>query len=159
MASNPYVNKVQLADGTTLIDLTGDTVAADKILYGYTAHGASGASITGSVGNGTITNNTSGGTSAGTVNRGSQIKIGAGYYASDAYYTAQANSGTKTISTSSDAGTISCDGYENVNITGINIPKPSSGMNMFSVKVPNGSSTITFGFMVDSSGHVIVTEG
>lgn len=38
---------------------------------------------------GTITNNTSGGTSSGTINRGSQIKIGAGYYPSDVYYQAQ----------------------------------------------------------------------
>lgn len=62
---------------------------------------------------GAITNNTSGGTSSGTVNRGSQIKIGAGYYPSDNYYTAQANSGTKTISSS---GTISVDGYANVSV-------------------------------------------
>lgn len=48
MASNPYVNKVEYG-GSTLIDLTQDTVAADKILYGYTAHDASGASVTGSI--------------------------------------------------------------------------------------------------------------
>ena len=49
MASNPYVNKVELANGTTLIDLTSDTVAADKMVSGYTAHDASGASVTGSI--------------------------------------------------------------------------------------------------------------
>lgn len=49
MASNPYVNKVLLADGTTLIDLTGDTVTADKIRSGYTAHGADGAQVTGTM--------------------------------------------------------------------------------------------------------------
>ena len=38
----------------------------------------------------TITNNTSGGTSSGTINRGSQIKIGAGYNPTDLYYTAEA---------------------------------------------------------------------
>lgn len=42
-------NKVQLADGTTLIDLTGDTVAADKLLSGITAHDKSGAQITGTI--------------------------------------------------------------------------------------------------------------
>lgn len=33
--------------GNTLIDLTGDTVVADKLLSGYTAHGADGETITG----------------------------------------------------------------------------------------------------------------
>lgn len=33
--------------GETLIDLTGDTVKQDKILNGYTAHGADGEKITG----------------------------------------------------------------------------------------------------------------
>ena len=46
MANNQYVNKVEYG-GSTLIDLTGDTVTADKILAGYTAHNAAGASITG----------------------------------------------------------------------------------------------------------------
>lgn len=40
-------NKV-IFGGNTLIDLTGDTVTADKILKGYTAHDRSGASIEGS---------------------------------------------------------------------------------------------------------------
>ncbi len=46
MANNPYVNKVEYG-GSTLIDLTGDTVAPDKLLQGYTAHDASGAPIVG----------------------------------------------------------------------------------------------------------------
>ena len=33
--------------GNTLIDLTADTIKADKVLKGYTAHGADGESITG----------------------------------------------------------------------------------------------------------------
>lgn len=49
MANNPYVNKVQLANGRTLIDLTSDTVSAAKMLYGYTAHDASGAAVTGTI--------------------------------------------------------------------------------------------------------------
>ena len=49
MANNPYNSKVQLADGTVLIDLTGDTIAADKLLAGVTAHDKSGAPITGTV--------------------------------------------------------------------------------------------------------------
>lgn len=46
MANNEYINKV-IYGGNTLIDLTGDTVTADKILSGYTAHAASGEPITG----------------------------------------------------------------------------------------------------------------
>lgn len=46
MASNQYVNKVN-CNGNILIDLTGDTVTADKLAEGYTAHDASGASIVG----------------------------------------------------------------------------------------------------------------
>lgn len=34
--------------GNVLIDLTGDTVAADKLLAGITAHGKDGEEITGS---------------------------------------------------------------------------------------------------------------
>ena len=47
MPDNLYNNKVVLADGTVLIDLTGDTVTAAKLLYGYTAHAADGSTITG----------------------------------------------------------------------------------------------------------------
>lgn len=46
MAQNPYKNKV-IYNGQTLIDLTGDTVVADKLLEGYTAHDAAGRPITG----------------------------------------------------------------------------------------------------------------
>ena len=45
--ANEYVSKVVLSNGTTLIDLTGDTVTASDILTGVTAHDKSGASITG----------------------------------------------------------------------------------------------------------------
>lgn len=40
-------NKVELTDGTVLLDLTGDTITADKLVKGYTAHDASGAAIIG----------------------------------------------------------------------------------------------------------------
>ena len=40
------VSKV-IYGGKTLIDLTADTVAADKLLVGYKAHGANGEAITG----------------------------------------------------------------------------------------------------------------
>ncbi len=47
MAENQYINKVVYGD-TVLVDLTADTVTADKILTSYTAHDASGEAITGS---------------------------------------------------------------------------------------------------------------
>lgn len=48
MATNPYVNKVEYG-GNTLIDLTGDTVTPNALLQGYTAHGPSGAPISGTL--------------------------------------------------------------------------------------------------------------
>ena len=103
---------------------------------------------------GTITNNTSGGTSSGTINRGAQIKIGKGCYDYDRYYTAASNSGTLNVDTTTNCGTINCDGYANVNLTGVNVPAGSS----FSVKVPNGNTTVTFVFNVDANGNVTITE-
>ena len=49
MPNNPYNNKVQLADGTVLIDLSGDTITAGDVMTGITAHDASGAPIVGSL--------------------------------------------------------------------------------------------------------------
>lgn len=46
MPSNTTINKV-VYGGRTLIDLTADTVTADKLLKNYTAHDKSGAAITG----------------------------------------------------------------------------------------------------------------
>lgn len=61
-------NKVQLADGTVLIDLTADTVTADKLLQGYTAHDASGAQITGTAsGGGAVVINDTTDTHGGTI--------------------------------------------------------------------------------------------
>lgn len=45
--ANEYVSKVVLSNGTTLIDLTGDTVTASDVLSGVTTHDKSGAPITG----------------------------------------------------------------------------------------------------------------
>ena len=45
--ANEYVSKVVLSNGSTLIDLTGDTITAADLLTGVTAHDKSGATITG----------------------------------------------------------------------------------------------------------------
>ena len=42
-------------------------------------------------------------------------------------------------------------------LSGVTIPKPNSGTNSFSVTVPNGNTTQTITFTVDSSGNVLVT--
>ncbi len=44
MAYNKFV-----VNNTTLLDLTADTVAADKLVSGYTAHDKSGAAVTGTL--------------------------------------------------------------------------------------------------------------
>lgn len=48
------INKVQYGN-TTLIDLTADTVTADKLMQGYTAHDRSGAVIVGTATGGSVT--------------------------------------------------------------------------------------------------------
>lgn len=45
--ANQYVNKV-IYGGNVLVDLTSDTITADQLLKGATAHDKSGATITGS---------------------------------------------------------------------------------------------------------------
>jgi len=51
-----------MADGRVLMDLTEDTITADHVLSGATAHSSSGAPVTGTIptynGDYTITNNT-----------------------------------------------------------------------------------------------------
>lgn len=42
-------NKVQLSDGTVLLDLTGDTVTPETLMAGVTAHDAAGEPIVGAV--------------------------------------------------------------------------------------------------------------
>lgn len=42
-------NKVQLSDGTVLLDLTGDTVTPETLMVGVTAHDAAGERINGEV--------------------------------------------------------------------------------------------------------------
>ena len=50
MAENKYINKV-VYGGKTLIDLTGDTATADKVLKDMTFHDKTGATVTGTMKN------------------------------------------------------------------------------------------------------------
>lgn len=52
MANNPYVNKVGLADGTTLIDLTSDTAVASDVAQGKYFHLATGERVQGTASGG-----------------------------------------------------------------------------------------------------------
>ena len=45
-------NKVQLSDGTVLLDVSGDSVTPDKMVAGATAHNAAGERVTGTIPNG-----------------------------------------------------------------------------------------------------------
>ncbi len=55
MANNPYVNKVQLADGTSLIDLSSDTAVASDVAQGKYFHLATGERVQGTASGGGTT--------------------------------------------------------------------------------------------------------
>lgn len=78
------VNKVVFG-GETLVDLTADTVTADKMLSGTTAHDKSGAKVTGTIATKTASNLSA---------SGATVTVPAGYYASQA---------TKSVSTATQA--------------------------------------------------------
>ena len=63
----------KIYNGNTLIDLTGDTVTADKLMQGYTAHDRSGALINGTIGDG---NNLEYGLTDGTLPLAGVAKVG-----------------------------------------------------------------------------------
>lgn len=80
------INKIQYGN-TVLIDLTSDTVTADKLMQGYTAHDRTGALITGTgtggidgdiLGYGVSANNIVGLAIVGTAVLGSESMVGTG---------------------------------------------------------------------------------
>jgi len=66
------INKIAYGN-TTLIDLTNDTVTADKLVEGYTAHDRSGSVINGTIVDG---NNLEYGLTDGTIPRIGVAKVG-----------------------------------------------------------------------------------
>lgn len=70
--ANQYKNKI-IYGNQTLIDLTQDTITTDKLLAGYIAHDATGATITG-----TIQSKTSNDISI----VGTEVNVPTGYYVS-----------------------------------------------------------------------------
>lgn len=139
MANNQYVNKVQYG-GNTLIDLTSDTVAANKILSGYTAHDKSGAVITGTIIS-RDSNDLTVSTNINTTTNRTFLQISglAGYYANA--FTAEASE--------------------------IYLPIPASNSSIFSVYIPNGTLNpsqsnaedwIKLDIEVDSNGNSNVSD-
>lgn len=113
MANNQYINKV-IFGGSTLIDLTGDTVDAAHLLSGSTAHDKSGATITGTC---TYDSDTSDDTAAA-----SEILAGKTAHARGAELTGtMPNNGavTGTISTKSQQYTIAAGYHDGSGKVGI----------------------------------------
>lgn len=54
----------------------------------------------------------------------------------------------------SDTGTMTAKTYY---INGVTLATPSSGTNSFTITIPNGDSTITLTFTVDSNGNTVIT--
>ena len=94
MASNPYVNKVQKADGTTVLDISDTTAVASDVATGKYFYLATGQKVQGSITTMTLPTSasssaTSGYTLKATISRSTSdqyINIPAGYNASGAYY-------------------------------------------------------------------------
>lgn len=89
---NASTSKYVVSQASKTVSISGSvttgwvsTIGSGTITLSPTSYEISG---------GVITNNTSGGSSAGTINSGSQIKIGAGYYPNDLYYTAASGGGS-----------------------------------------------------------------
>lgn len=137
MANNQYVNKVQYG-GNTLIDLTSDTVVADKILSGYTAHDKSGATITG-----TITTKT----------------------ANDIYIDYSSTQGYQLVGLHLSAGYYATDAA--LYTSSVHMQIPQSGSHKFTIYIPNGTLNpseandddwIELNIEVDSNGNSNITD-
>lgn len=89
----------------------GVTAGATKTASGAATGTKTGSSSTIYLVKATITNNTSGGTSSGTIGVGKQIKIGAGYNPSDLYYTAQ-------TSAAGASGNVTCNAQSGNSVAG-----------------------------------------
>ena len=129
---NQYVNKV-VYGGETLIDLTQDTVAADKLLSGYTAHDRSGAVISGSC---TYDANT------GDANAvASELLLNKTAYVNGAKVTGtMPNRGGSNVTITSKSGTTISNGYYDG--SGKAIIDSTSATNLVASNIRNGVSIL-----------------
>ena len=126
MANNQYVNKL-VVNGVTKLDLSGDTITADKLASGYTAHDASGAPIIGSATVGKIIVSDVADSHGGTIRTITTV---------DEVYL-----GTKTIDQNGtySASSDDLDGYSSVTV---NVPSSQPTLQTKSVNPSESSQTV-----------------
>ena len=146
MANNPYVNKVQKADGTIIIDISDTTATASDVLSGKYLYLASGSKTQGS-----IATKSSSDLSA----NGKTVTVPAGYYASQA--TKDVATGTAGTPTATK-GTVS---NHSVSVTPsvTNTTGYITGSTKTGTAVTVSASELVSGtYTVDSSGTKDVTN-
>ena len=138
-----YTYKVDASASSSVASVS----ATKSLTAGYTSATSIKATVNGAsksassaiyIKDGVITNNTSGGTSSGTIPAGKQIKIAAGYYSADHYYTAADSAGSLTrqaITGSLAVGAIT-DGY-----TAPTLATATTGLTAYVALSGNGSMT------------------
>lgn len=138
-----YTYKVNASASSSVANVS----ATKSLTAGYTNATSVTATVNGASKNassaiyikdGVVTNNTSGGTSSGTVPAGKQIKIAAGYYPTDKYYTAADSAAAlpkQAITGSLTIGSIT-DGY-----TAPTLATSTTGLSAYVALKGNGSMT------------------
>lgn len=160
-----------ILNGDTLMDVTADTVVAEQLRSTYTATKADGTKITGSMPTAQFTGTIEGGTltPVGTVNN-ITTSGGLNTYNNNIYvYYGASGTDITCRPTATTGGYIQTNGslpiimrggsavYSYMYLQGVTLTAPQSGTSQFDITVPNGESTITFHFSVDSSGNVTIT--
>lgn len=144
MANNQYVNKL-VVDGVTKLDLSGDTITADKLASGYTAHDASGAPITGTASSGGVIIEDFEDQNGGTIRTITTTNV--------------AVIGQKSI-TQNGTYTASDDNYDGYSQVTVNVPTDSSFVVTFYKTNDEWSPDKTYGEIASaySAGKTIITE-
>ena len=160
-----------ILNGDTLMDVTADTVVAEQLRSSYTATKADGTKITGSMPTAQFTGTITGGVLTPVESRNNITAYGSVDSYNNDIYIRYGATGTDiscqpTVTT---GGYIQTNGamptitrpissaYSYLYLQGVTLTAPQSGTSQFDITVPNGESTITFHFSVDSSGNVTIT--